>query len=165
MSITLEKRQAYSEVLEYIYLLDKEYIDRIPVKFLQFLERNKDDTYFRNINPWEPIENQKLKQDTMILLSYINMKYWSSEEEQEKLKKIYTENEKKYQEECAKKYNPNDIFKKHEVERKNNENERLSNLQSQEYMNSNMLIDTKSKKSFFIFKIIDKIKKWLNSIK
>lgn len=115
MSISIEKRQAYSEVLEFVYLLDKKYIDKIPKKLLNYFEKEKDKSYKKNINPWEPIEKQNLKKDTITLISLLNLKYWITEQERKKLINSYKGNDLKYQEECKKRYNPNNIFKNDDI--------------------------------------------------
>lgn len=143
MSISIEKRQSYSEVLEFVYLLDKEYISKIPKKLLNYFEANKDKSYTKNINPWEPIENQNLKKDTITLISLLNLKYWASEEEKEKLMNAYNENELKFQEDSRKKYNPDNIFKYTE---------------SVPIKSNNLPTEIKEEKQSFIFKIINIIK-------
>ena len=46
------------------------------------------------------------------LIALLNLQYWcKDEEEKERLKKVYANNENKYQEELRKKYNPDNIFK------------------------------------------------------
>lgn len=42
MTLDTEIKKAYSEVYEILKMVDKEYFDRIPKKFVEFLEREKD---------------------------------------------------------------------------------------------------------------------------
>lgn len=42
MNLDTEIKKAYSEVYEILKMVDKEYFDRIPKKFVEFLEREKD---------------------------------------------------------------------------------------------------------------------------
>ena len=39
MTLDTEIKKAYSEVYEILKLVDKEYFDKIPKKFVEFLER------------------------------------------------------------------------------------------------------------------------------
>lgn len=66
----------------------------------------------------------------------LNLQYWcENEDEKERLKKIYAQNEKKYQDMIQEKYNIDNIFKKNE-EIIENKQEQKSNMQIVEYKNS-----------------------------
>ena len=89
--------------------------------------------YIKHINPNIPIKNQNLLEETLALIAMLNLQYWcKDEQEKERLKNIYAENERKYQEELGLKYNPNNIFnnkKKNVISEENNvNNEKMSNL-------------------------------------
>jgi hypothetical protein len=117
VNIILEKRQVYSEVYEFINLLDIEFIEKIPNKLLNFFENEKDDNYLKNINPFENIENQNLKKDTITIINMLNLKYWANDEEKEKLQKKFIENNLKMQE----KYSIDNIFDEEKIIPKSNE--------------------------------------------
>lgn len=111
MSISSSTRKAYSEINEFIGLLTVEEQNEIPKKLRDFFKKEKDNEYVKNINPNIAIEEQNLMQETLTLIAMLNLKYWcKDEQEKEKLKSIYSENERKYQEELRKKYNPDNIF-------------------------------------------------------
>ena len=113
MTLDTEIKKAYSEVYEILKIVDKEYFDRIPKKFVEFLEREKDNNYIPNINENIPLEEQKLLNDTINILAMIKLDYWcSSEEEKSELLKLLNENEKKHRENINEKYNPENIFEK-----------------------------------------------------
>ena len=113
MTLDTEIKKAYSEVYEILKMVDKEYFDRIPKKFVEFLEREKDNNYIPNINENIPLEEQKLLNDTINILAMIKLDYWcSSEEEKSELLKLLNENEKKHRENINEKYNPENIFEK-----------------------------------------------------
>ena len=113
MNLDTEIKKAYSEVYEILKMVDKEYFDRIPKKFVEFLEREKDNNYIPNINEYIPLEEQKLLNDTINILAMIKLDYWcSSEEEKSELLKLLNENEKKHRENINEKYNPENIFEK-----------------------------------------------------
>lgn len=111
MTLDAEIKRAYSEVYEILKLVDKEYFDKIPKKFVEFLKREKDNNYIPNINENIPLEEQKLLNDTINILAMIKLDYWcSSEEEKSELLKLLNENEKKHKEKINEKYNPENIF-------------------------------------------------------
>lgn len=113
MTLDAEIKRTYSEVYEILKLVDKEYFDKIPKKFVEFLEREKDNNYIPNINENIPLEEQKLLNDTINILAMIKLDYWcSSEEEKSELLKLLNENEKKHRENINEKYNPENIFEK-----------------------------------------------------
>lgn len=113
MTLDTEIKKAYSEVYEILKLVDKEYFDKIPKKFVEFLEREKDNNYIPNINENISLEEQKLLNDTINILAMIKLDYWcSSEEEKSELLKLLNENEKKHRENINEKYNPENIFEK-----------------------------------------------------
>lgn len=113
MTLDTEIKKAYSEVYEILKLVDKEYFDKIPKKFVEFLEREKDNNYIPNINENIPLEEQKLLNDTINILAMLKLDYWcSSEEEKSELLKLLNENEKKHQENINEKYNLENIFEK-----------------------------------------------------
>lgn len=111
MTLDAEIKRAYSEVYEILKLVDKEYFDKIPKKFVEFLKREKDNNYIPNINENIPLEEQKLLNDTINILAMIKLDYWcSSEEEKSELLKLLNENEKKHKEKINEKYNLENIF-------------------------------------------------------
>ena len=129
----MKTRQAYSEIDEFIGLLTVDEQKQIPKKLRDFFKEQKDKEYIKHINPNIPIKNQNLLEETLALIAMLNLQYWcKDEQEKERLKNIYAENERKYQEELGLKYNPNNIFnnkKKNVISEENNvNNEKMSNL-------------------------------------
>lgn len=112
MSISTKTRQAYSEIDEFIGLLTIEEQNEIPKKLREFFKEQKDSEYVKNINPNIPIKEQNLLEETLALIAMLNLQYWCKDEnEKERLKSVYAENERKYQEELREKYNPDNLFK------------------------------------------------------
>ena len=117
MSITAATRQAYSEVDEFIELLDDYEKYQVPDKLREFFKKEKDPNYYKGINPNIPIKNQNLKEETLAIIALLNLQYWcDDEEEKERLKKVYAENEEKYFKYMREKYNPENIFEKNNTE-------------------------------------------------
>ncbi len=108
-----EYREAFEEIYEIFNLMPKELLNKIPMKFYEMVEEERDTNYSPNIQ--EPIEKQKLKNKTIIILGLIYRDFLCSSEErrrlQEKDAKELQEVEKTLEEEIREKYNPDDIFK------------------------------------------------------
>jgi len=98
MQTTLEN--AYREVGQILNVLGNEYKVKIPSKVLALLEHNTilENDEEQNINEWSNrIKNGQVSRNALVILSILNIKYWASEEEKQRLKAIYDENEKQYQ--------------------------------------------------------------------
>lgn len=148
MNASLNTRQAYSEIDEFLGLLTEEKRNEIPKKLRKFFKEEKDKEYIKSINPNIPIKEQNLKEETLAIIALLNLQYWcKDEEEKNRLKAIYAQNEKKYQDMLYEKYNPNDIFKKKDENITENSIEQEKNMQ---------MIESKES---FIRKLISKIKK------
>ena len=131
-----------SEILKYV---DDNLKNKIPEKFINYIESNKSKDYNWEIDTNLPLEEQDLLQPTKEILTVIYRNYICNNSEREELDKVLNENEINYQNELREKYNPDNIFKKRN---KNIEPEQVEN-------------DTTSivvyKESFFK-KILSKIK-------
>ena len=113
MEINNQTRQAYSEIEEFLNLLDENTRNEIPNKLREYFNREKDNNYYKGINPNIPLKEQNLKRETLALIALLNLQYWCKDEnEKERLKRIYANNESQYQEELREKYNPDNLFKK-----------------------------------------------------
>ena len=147
MGVSINTRQAYSEVDEFLGLISNEHRNKIPKKLREFFREEKDTNYIKGINPNVPIKNQKLKEETLGIIALLNLQYWCEDEnEKQRLKEVYAKNEKIYQEMLQVSFNPDDIFKK-KNNNTENQQERIENTQIIEYKES------------FIKMIIGKIKK------
>ena len=74
-----EYRKAFTEVNAIIQLMPEELVDKIPSKFRVMLEEEEDKDYYPNIK--EPLEEQKLKEETIIILGLIYRDFLCSPEE------------------------------------------------------------------------------------
>ena len=115
MGVSINTRQAYSEVDEFLGLISNEHRNKIPKKLREFFREEKDTNYIKGINPNVPIKNQKLKEETLGIIALLNLQYWCEDEnEKKRLKEVYAKNEKRYQVYLQVQFNPNEIFKKKE---------------------------------------------------
>lgn len=146
MGVSINTRQAYSEIDEFLGLLSDEQRNKIPQKLRKFFKEEKDLNYKKGINSNVPIKNQNLKEETLGIIALLNLQYWcQNEQEKDRLKEVYSQNEKKYQELLREQYNPEDIFKKRTINIENKQ-ENIETTQMVEY------------KETFIKRIINKIK-------
>lgn len=108
-----EYREAFEEIYEIFSLMPKELLKKIPTKFYEMIEEERDTNYSPNIK--EPLEKQKLKNETIIILGLIYRDFLCSPDEKKRLQEKdaieFQEVEKALEEEIREKYNPDDIFK------------------------------------------------------
>lgn len=105
--------EAFTEVYEVLKLMPKQLLNKIPNKFYKMIEEERDKEYNPKIQ--EPLEKQKLKNETIIILGLIYRDFLCSEEERKKLQekdaRELQEVQQKLEEEIRQKYNPDNIFK------------------------------------------------------
>ena len=151
MGVSINTRQAYSEIDEFLSLLTEEQINKIPLKLREFFKEEKDKKIQRR-HRWLPIKDQNLKSETLAIIAMLNLQYWcEDEQEKERLKKVYAQNEKTYQEDLQIKFNPDNIFKNRQ-----NISSDFNNTDTK----TTAMIEFKEKN--FLQKILDKIKKLFN---
>lgn len=116
MEISINTRQAYSEVDQFLKLLSNEQRNEIPQKLQKLFSREKAKDYEKIIDSKKPIKEQGLKEETLAIIALLNLNYWCKDEnEKRRLKEVYVKNEKIYQEHLQVQFNPNEIFKKKEI--------------------------------------------------
>ena len=94
MSISLATKQAYSEVYEFINMLDATIINKVPVYILKLFEEERDKNYIKKIDTTLPIKEQGLKEETLAIIAMLNLEYLcEDEEEKQKLKEQYKKNQ------------------------------------------------------------------------
>lgn len=111
MNISIEKRQAYSEVLQILNMLDETLLKKVPNKLIEFFKNEKDISYKKDINVNIPLNQQNLKRETFVILAILNLKYWSDKQEKKKLEEQYMQNEEIYQNKLQSQYSVEKIFK------------------------------------------------------
>lgn len=109
-----EYKEAFTEVNEIIKMMPDELVNKIPSKFREMLEDERDKEYNPNIQ--EPLEKCKLKNETIMILGLIYRDFLCSQDEkrrlQEKDARELQEVQKAIEDEIRQKYNPDDLFKK-----------------------------------------------------
>ena len=113
MELSINTRQAYSEVDVFLGLVTEEEKNQIPKKLRNFFREERDINYHKNIDPSILIKEQNLKEETLSIIALLMLQYWyKDEDKKQRLLEILDENERKYQEELREKYNPDDLFNK-----------------------------------------------------
>ena len=78
--------KAYAEVDEILNVIDKEYLDKVPVNIRTFFENARLKDYKPNINIQLPLNEQKLQRKTLVFFFFLYLNYWcNSEEEKQEL--------------------------------------------------------------------------------
>ena len=141
-------RKGISETLDILNHMEKEETDKIPNKFIKYLEENKLEDYTPEFDHSLELSQMNLSEETKDILAVIYMNYWCDDEEKKDYAEILKENENKYQEELKVKYNPDKIFDK-------------TTMQQETQNEENVGIVEYKKMNFFkrIFNRIKKIKR------
>ena len=141
-------RKGISETLDILNHMEKEETDKIPNKFIKYLEENKLEDYTPEFDHSLELSQMNLSEETKDILAVIYMNYWCDAEEKKDYAEILKENENKYQEELKVKYNPDKIFDK-------------TTMQQETQNEENVGIVEYKKMNFFkrIFNRIKKIKR------
>lgn len=110
--IDIRIQEIYSEVYSILNLLGKEHINKLPISLFSMIKNNRKKEYNPTYNPNISLKEQKIKKESLATIALLHLNYWcKTEEEKIKLKKLFNQNEKKYQTEIREKYNPDNIFK------------------------------------------------------
>lgn len=145
--MTLDKKEAYYEIIEILKFMDKEYVKKLPKKLVTFFKENCAENYSFSINSQIPLKEQKLKEETRAILAMLNLNYWATDEHKQELLQLYSQNEKVYQEELREKYNYDNLFKNKNNDTIKEKEDSVENLAMVSY-----------KESLFT-KIVNRIKK------
>lgn len=111
--------EAFVEVDEILKLMPIDLLSKIPVQFRQVISENKAKNYKADIK--EPIDEENLKEETVIILGLIYRDFLASPEEREELQMQDAEALRKIEEDLQQKYDIDNIFKKRKLI-KNDEN-------------------------------------------
>ena len=96
--------RAYKDIFYILMSLEEKYKNKIPKELIRFFKENADNQYIPTIDFSKPLIEQKISEETEVLLCLINLNYWCTPEEKEKLLKKYEINEKEAEEQLQKQY-------------------------------------------------------------
>ena len=74
--LTKELKLGITETIEILKLADKKEIDKIPKKFMNFLNEHADKEYKFEIGNEMSLKNLKLRKETKNILAIIAYNYW-----------------------------------------------------------------------------------------
>ena len=90
-----ETELAYAEVDAILELLEDEYVNRIPAQVREFFKKEKNKEYILNIRSDIGLDGQKIKAETISLLTLLQINYLcDSEEERKEILKELQENDR-----------------------------------------------------------------------
>lgn len=111
-------REAFAEVLEVIKNSNQRILEKIPKKFITFLNENKDNNYIVKIDFTDENWDDSIKQETQAILALIYRDYIVSQEERARLLTEEKEEQIRIENELREKYNPDNLFKKQDQAKK-----------------------------------------------
>lgn len=100
--MTVEFRKAITEVLDILSHMDRNYIDRIPSQFMNFLKRNRLYTYNPNFDHSKELKTMELNEDTKNILAIIYFKYLCDKNQRIEFMEKIKANEIEYQKKVKK---------------------------------------------------------------
>lgn len=113
--------EAFAEVDEILKIMPIDLLSKIPTQFRQIISENKDINYKANIH--EPLKEEELKKETIVILGLIYRDFLASPEEREQLQLRDAEELKRIEQEMQEQCDIDNIFKKKkEKKRGMNEN-------------------------------------------
>lgn len=153
--VSTELSESFSEVLYILEHMDKKDVDRIPKKFIDFLNNNKSMNYSSHLNSTKELSEMQLRKKTKEVLAIIYMNYWCTPQQKNDFNRQLVQNEQRYQEELRERYDSSKIFQKDTLV----QNKVLDSLSAE---NNNENISIVESKGSFLGKIITQIKRLLN---
>jgi len=102
--------EAFAEVDEILKIMPVDLLSKIPVRFREVISENKAKDYKIEIK--EPLEEEKLKEETVIILGLIYRDFLASPEEREELQAKDAEELKRIEEEMKQQYDMENVFQK-----------------------------------------------------
>lgn len=102
--------EAFAEVDEILKSMPIDLLSKIPAQFREIISKNKAKNYKVEIH--EPLEEEKLKEETVVILGLIYRDFLASPEEKEELQLKDAEEYQKIQEELKRQYDIQNVFEK-----------------------------------------------------
>lgn len=80
----------FAELYEIFKNIEKEKVMKIPSQILEIIKKQRDPNLNIKINWNAPLENQKLHEDTINVLGWINLNFWAeTQDEKDRLIEIF----------------------------------------------------------------------------
>lgn len=104
--------QACAEALVVINNSENSIKEKIPDEFVEYLEKQKDKSYTPSINFDDPDWEDKLLEETLMIMGYIYREYIVSPEKKQEILQVEREEMSKLEQAKREKYNPDKLFEK-----------------------------------------------------
>ena len=102
---------AMCETLRYLKGINQDDLNKIPSKFIKFLNDNSSKNYECDFDYTKPLKELNISEEARGIIAMICLNYWCiTDEQKEKFKSHLTKNELKFQKEMRRKYNPDNLF-------------------------------------------------------
>lgn len=83
----------YSEVCGVLEVLGNKYIDKIPKDYYEYIVKHKDNNYTPKYSGYFSFSEQGVSKNALSIIAYLHYNYWcATEEEKNRLKKIFDNN-------------------------------------------------------------------------
>lgn len=103
---------AMCETLRYLKGINQDDLNKIPSKFIKFLNDNSSKNYECDFDYTKPLKKLNISEEARGIIAMICLNYWCiTDEQKEKFKSHLTKNELKFQKEMRRKYNSDNLFK------------------------------------------------------
>ncbi|MBQ7410464.1 MAG: hypothetical protein IJW20_03675 [Clostridia bacterium] len=87
--------EMYAEVFDLLKYMNKQTVMKIPVEYLEYIKKEKSDTYVTRVNKNDIDNPNNVDQRTINLFTWLTVNYFSTEDEKKEILKLATENEYK----------------------------------------------------------------------
>ena len=115
--VSVRNANAMAEVIYYLKGIKQEDIDKIPRKFIQYLNENASKEYKCDFDYNKPLKELDILDEARGIIGMICYNYWCvTEQQKEQYLKKLSMNEQQYQEILHEKYNPDNIFGKKKLD-------------------------------------------------
>ena len=85
-------KKLYNEIYEFLALLGDKYISQLPIELYKFIRNNQLPDTKITIDFSKDLDGQ-ISDEALCFIAYLNMKYWCSSEEKNRLAKMYSMND------------------------------------------------------------------------
>lgn len=109
-------REASAEVLDILKHTEKEKVDLIPVRFINYLRENAAQDYAVNLDYSKPINEMNIKVETKGILGTICRNWWWNTEQKQEYNRLVREKEIKRQSDLSEQYNIENLFERRRKE-------------------------------------------------
>ncbi|MCI8546836.1 MAG: hypothetical protein HFJ44_06350 [Clostridia bacterium] len=121
MSINVETKKAYTEVVKVLNSLPDNDYRKIPEDVMLTLEKNMDTEYEYYVDLRKPLTEWKISEKAQTILAIIFRDYLATKKQKEKILDFEKVKINELEEEKRKKYNPDNIFEKRKIQEEKEE--------------------------------------------